>query len=78
MEEQKQTFSSMTFAELIQLQEWVMDTLKFKFDKFGGDIPEKYGREYDKLSGMIFDIEEIILGKIEQAQNWHSPLPTEF
>lgn len=66
MEKQIQTYDSMTFSELIQLQKWLIDLHSKKFSHYE-EIPDRYAKEYDRITALVFDIESVILKRVEQV-----------
>jgi hypothetical protein len=66
MEKQIQTYDSMTFTELIQLQQWLIDLHGKKFRHYE-EIPDRFLKEYDRITALVFDIESIILKRVEQV-----------
>lgn len=68
MEKQIQTYDSMTFSELIQLHKWLIDLHSNNFSHYE-EIPERLSKEYTRITALQFDIESVILKRVEQVND---------
>lgn len=68
MKEKIETYDNMTFSELIELQKWLIDLHGKKFDHYE-QIPDRLAEEYGKITSLIFDIEEIMLKRVEKLNH---------